>query len=234
MNHSTYKPCCIIPARGGSKRFPRKNIALLGGKPLLAWSIQCAKQSGLFDVVWISSEDQEILEIAEKWGGTALLRSEDLATDEVMLTQLLWHLIQQPTLTEREYTHLYLMLPTSPFRRKETICEAWNHYLASDAESLMSVVPTSYPPQWALTVENGWLKPMFPNDFETPRPQIPPTVKGDGGHVITKISSFLQSKVFLGSRTLAFFVAAEESVDIDEPMDLEWAEFLLQKGMVSS
>src|SRR5262249_47449100 len=125
-----------------------------------------------------------------------------------------------------------ILLPTSPFRRSATIHRAWQTFLASGADALMSVVPLEHPPQWALTQIDGWLRPWQPTEYTLPRQALTSTFRHDGGHAIARTSSFLQAREFVGPRTLAFPVPSEEAVDVNEPLDLAWAEFLLQQGLV--
>lgn len=229
---SSDKPLCLIPARGGSKRLPRKNVASLGGKPLLAWTLEAALEADLFDAVWVSSEDEGILRIAEEWGGRPLSRPPELADDRVTVVELCLQVIREFTAKGRDYSSVYVMLPTCPFRKSETIRQAWHTFLESEADALLSVVPLEHPPQWALETVDGWLKPLRPTEFETVRQELTPAYRHDGGHAIAKIPRFLELKAFLGPRTLAFPVPAEEAVDVNEPIDLAWAEFLLQRGVV--
>jgi len=230
MSVSERNPLCLVPARGGSKRLPRKNIAPLGGKPLLAWTIEAAKTAGIFDSVWVSSENEEILKVAQDWGATALPRTPSLATDHVTVVELCLHVIEELISRNQSYTDLYVLLPTSPFRKSETIKCAWKTYLESEADALMSIVSLHHPAQWALTQNGGWVSPLDPKTYETPRQRLTPTYRHDGGHAIAEIARFIQIRSFLGPRTLAFPVSEEESVDVDEPIDLAWASFLLEHG----
>jgi CMP-N-acetylneuraminic acid synthetase len=223
------KAFALIPARGGSKRFPRKNIALLHGRPLIAWTIQPALKSSIFDQVYVSSEDDEILALAAQWGATPLSRDPSLADDHVTLVMMLPSLLARFQAVKKGYTDLYLLLPTSPMRRAQSIREAWERYLSSGADSLLSVTHSDHPPQWVLTEQNGWLKPLIPEMYELPRQELPPAYCHDGGHLITRISSFLREGRILNERTISYQVPREEAVDVNEPLDLAWAEFILNK-----
>lgn len=229
MNKNEKKPLCFIPARGGSKRFPRKNITLLQGKPLIAWTIESAKNSKLFDKLYVSSEDEETLQIAKNWGACPVKRKEELAGDRVTLLELCLAVVENLS-KENDYSDLYLLLPTTPFRKSSTIREAWEKYIKSDADTLLSIVPYEYPPQWALMVANNYVAPLYPDDYQRLRQDLKSAFIHDGGHLITKISSLIRTKNFMGSKTMAFYVAAQEAVDIDEPMDFLWANFLLEKN----
>src|SRR5438094_83768 len=115
MTASVNKPLCIIPARGNSKRFYRKNVALLGGKPLLAWTIEAASKSGIFDHLWVSSEDDEILETAGRWGADPVRRPSSLAQDEVTVQELCLHVAKETmAIPGSNYTAINVLLPTSP------------------------------------------------------------------------------------------------------------------------
>ena len=223
----TASPLCIIPARGGSKRFPRKNIALLGQKPLIAWSIAAAGDSQLFENIWVSSEDESILALAEKHGGRPLPRAAELAGDNVTVAELCCATVDAFAARGEEYPAVYVLLPTCPFRRGKTIAAAWRLFEEQRADALMSVTPLKHPPEWALTSEEGWLRPVDAEGFEIPRPKLVPRYCCDGGHTIIRTEALRQRRGFMVERTVAFEAPVDERVDIDEPIDLAWAEFLL-------
>lgn len=224
------KPFCIITARGGSKRFPRKNITPLQGRPLLAWTIEPALESGLFSGVWVSSEDEEILAVAEKWGGRALRRSPALAGDKVALEPVCREAVDVLRQEDPGLTDLFLMLPTSPFRTPANIRASWEAFLASGADALMSVIPYPHPPQWAMTLREGrWLAPYDWDGYYSERQDLTPLYRHDGAYFISNIDRFVETGLLMGPDTMAFPTGGMESVDIDEPMDLAWAEFLLER-----
>ncbi|NCC60634.1 MAG: acylneuraminate cytidylyltransferase family protein [Verrucomicrobiae bacterium] len=228
MNNTTpRKPLCLIPARGGSKRIPRKNIALLGDRPLLAWTISPALESNLFGAVYVSSEDEEILSVAQHYGAEPIHRVASLAEDNSTLLELCVEIV--PSLAAvTKATDLYLLTPTSPFRTAQTMRRAWKEYLARGNDSLISVEPFDYPPQWALTLHDERLKPLFPELYETPRPHLEPALKHDGGHIIAKISRLMEERSFFCRNAHPFFVPQEERLDIDHPHDLERAKSILE------
>jgi CMP-N-acetylneuraminic acid synthetase len=228
MNTQARLPLCLIPARGGSKRIPRKNVALLGNRPLLAWSIAPALASGLFAAVVVSSEDKEILSIARRYGALAVPRPAELAGDNCTLREVCLAILPQLA-AETQATDLYLLAPTAPFRTAETLRLAWRRYLESGGSALVSVEPWAYPPQWALTVREGRLEPMFPDLYETPRPLLPTTLKHDGGHLITGIARFLEEKNFWGTSACPFHGPEAERLDIDLPEDLARARAALER-----
>lgn len=229
MNAEKSNPMCIIPARGGSKRLPRKNLALLDGKSLLGWTIDAATQSGIFDTIWVSSEDPEVQSAAVDLGAKVLPRPAEFAGDRTTLVQLCEHIAREAATLHPAYDAMYVLLPTSPFRKAETIRNAWSAFLASNAETLLSVIPVPHPPQWSMSDEGGWLGSMFPDQYELPRMALKTAWRHEGGHAIAWLRAFREKPAFLGPRTLAFPVPLGESLDIDEPEDLEWAKYVLQR-----
>jgi CMP-N-acetylneuraminic acid synthetase len=221
------KPICVVPARGGSKRFPRKNVAPLAGKPLLAWTVEPAVASGLFDAVWVSSEDEAILEEAERWGGEPLRRAGDLGGDLVSVVDVALDALDR---VGDGADAVYLMLPTSPLRSPETIRRAWARFEESGADALLSVVPLDYPCAWGLGLDaEGALRPLDPVGYDTPRQQLTPAYRHDGGHAIVAAEPFRVRRALLAERTVAFEAPEEETVDVDREIDLAWAEFLLER-----
>ncbi len=223
------KPICIIPARGGSKRFPRKNVALLGGKPLIAWTIDAAKGSGLFDQVHLTSDDAEILKLAEQHGAAAHNREARLADDRTSVAEVCAAICNEITDGHDANQPIVALLPTSPFRSDETVCKAYEHFVDREGDSLQSVSALQHPPEWAMTVSDGMLQPCNAAAYNTPRNELPQSVRGDGLIMIARRGFLETHRSFLGPHTLAFPSPPGETVDIDMPQDLLWAEFLLSR-----
>lgn len=225
MTPSQRIPLCLIPARGGSKRLPRKNILPLGGRPLLDWTIAPALASGIFPTVYVSSEDDDILDVARSHGAEAVKRDPRLAGDRTTLARMCQILL--PELADATgATDLYLMVPTSPFRSPETIRLAWETYLAGTGP-LVSVAALEYPPQWALTIRDGRLTPLYPETYPIARPDLPQALRHDGGHLVTSIDAFLATGDFFRDDARPFFAPEHEQLDIDTPQDFRLAQSLL-------
>jgi pseudaminic acid cytidylyltransferase len=220
------RPLCIVPARGGSKRFPRKNLALLGDKPLIAWTIDAARESGLFDEVIVSSEDDEILATATAHGARALRRDPALADDRTEVEDVCRDVLTEVGARGRT---VYLLLPTAPLRSPSTLRRAWAAFRAAGAPALLSTTPLEHPPQWALTLRDGRLVPYDPTDFSTPRKDLPPAYRHDGAYAIFDADAFLARGGLADLEAVPFETPADEAVDVDEPLDLAWAEFLLAR-----
>lgn len=223
------KALAIVPARASSKRFPRKNVAPLGGKPLLAWTLEPALASGVFERGWVSSEDDEVLAAAEQWGGVPLPRAAALADDRATVDDVCRDTLERLERGGERFEAIYALIPTTPFRTPEAIRAAWHRFEASDADGLLSLVPAEHTPQYAFVERAGWVRPWLPELYVRPRPDLEPTYRHDGGHLIARAAAFRRTGRLVGERMLAFPVAVEEAIDVNWPLDLEWAEFLLAR-----
>jgi CMP-N-acetylneuraminic acid synthetase len=226
------KPLAIIPARGGSKRFPRKNVAILAGKPLIAYAIEAARESKIFDLVCVSSEDDEILDIAEKWGAqTVLKRPAELADDSASLKEVCVHLLEDFALQGRKYSEFGLLLVTNPLRTASDLRKSYELFKKENASLCMSVVPFSHPPQRAVRVspKSGLVESYFGIENMTQTQSLEPLYRHDGSIIFAQSEIFLKTGEFYGPGVVPYFIPPERSVDIDSPLDLAWAEFLLER-----
>jgi len=224
-------PLCIIPARGGSKRLPRKNIALLAGKPLLAYTIEAAIESEVFNVVCVSSEDDEILEVAQRYGAhLALKRPPELATDTTQVKDVCAYLLEELAEKGQYYASFAVLLTTNPFRTAEDIRAAYEIFKREGANYVMSLVPYSHPPQRAVWAPDGYVEPYFGIQYMKQTQLLDTVYRHDGGVIFAKSKIFLRERAFYGTRVVPYFIPKERSVDIDNYLDLEWAEFLLTRS----
>ena len=227
------KPLAIIPARGGSKRFPRKNIALLGGKPLLAYAIEVALESNIFDTVCVSSEDDEILRLAEKHGAhMALKRPVELSQDLTPLTEVCKYLLRYFKTAGRNYSEFGLLLTTNPLRTSKDLINAYRIFKSQDANFCMSLVEYSHPPQRAVWMESGFVRPYFGSQYMTQTQRLETLYRHDGTIIFGKAKSFFEMGAFYSEKVVPYIIPAERSVDIDSSFDLIWAEFLFSRSSV--
>ncbi|MFB6357022.1 MAG: cytidylyltransferase domain-containing protein [bacterium] len=224
------KPLGIIPARGGSKRFPGKNIAELNGKPLLGYAIESAVDSGVFSDVIVTSDDGDILDVARSYDSVeAVKRPEEFATDTAQYKDACLYHLEDFRTRGRDYKTFGVVLVTNPLRRAEHIREAYEVFENRDGVAVMSLVPRSHPPQRALSIENNFVKPFFGEEFMKRTQELEPTYKHDGSILFMETEVFLEKEKLFVEQVEPYFMPEEESVDIDEPIHLEWAEFLLNK-----
>jgi CMP-N-acetylneuraminic acid synthetase len=231
------KPLGIIPARGRSKRFPRKNIALLGGEPLLAYAIRAAEESQVFDLVCVSSEDEEILKVAEGCGAEAVMkRPNELAGDRVSLKEVCAHLLESFAQGGRQYSEFGLLLVTNPLRTAQDLRNAYEVFKKEKAAICMSLVPFSHPPQRAVRVndKSGFVEPYFGSENMVQTQLLETLYRHDGSIIFAQTDVFLRRRDFYGPGVVPYFIAPERSVDIDSPLDLAWAEFLIERAKSAS
>jgi CMP-N,N'-diacetyllegionaminic acid synthase len=227
------KPLAIIPARGGSKRLPRKNLMPLNGKPLIAYTIEAALESGVFERVCVSTEDEEIAEVARKYGAEVpFMRPAALASDSATNVQVCLHALDFYKEHEQLYKLYYLLQPTSPLRTPEDITQALALLGNSDADSVVSVVPWEHPPFWALDLQDGFILPHWGEGSLVSTQQLPELWRPTGAIFIGTASILRGKQNLYTSRTLGYEMPPSRSVDIDSFYDWHLAEYLLMQNSV--
>ncbi|HWR27323.1 MAG TPA: acylneuraminate cytidylyltransferase family protein, partial [Candidatus Thermoplasmatota archaeon] len=152
----------IIPARSGSKRIPKKNIKMLYGKPLLAYTIDSVKNSCHVTRFVVSTEDNEIAKISQSYGAEVIIRPPELARDESPTEDVIINVLEQLKNKEQYSPDIIILLqPTSPLRTTDDIDGAIKTFLASSGDSLISVTEYGHTPYWAFRIEKGFLKQEF-------------------------------------------------------------------------
>jgi CMP-N-acetylneuraminic acid synthetase len=220
----------FIPARGGSKRFPRKNVALLGGRPLLAWTLEPARASGVFATIALSTDDAEIATIGNVLGVRVIERPAVLGADDVTVVDVLLATLDALESDGEHFDAVYVLMPTSPFRSAATIVRAFETFRSGGASSLISVMPQEFPPEWTLEIDAGQLRARDAARYVQPRVALTPSFRPDGAHLIASVEELRRNREFLGAGTIAFRAPDTERVDIDTPRDLAFAEFLLRNA----
>ncbi|HQU71857.1 MAG TPA: acylneuraminate cytidylyltransferase family protein [Calditrichia bacterium] len=220
----------VIPARGGSKGIPGKNIKPIAGKPLIAWSIEAARESRYIDRLILSSDDPEIVRVAKEWGcEVPFLRPEELARDDTPGFATVLHALQ--TLPEN-YDFLILLQPTSPLRSTANLDGFIEKLVGEDAPAMLSVSQVKKPPYWTFTMEprkNLLRRFLAEGQIPSRRQDIPDLYEINGALYGGKTEWLLRQTSFLSEQTAGFIMDTENSVDIDGPLDFEICEFLLNK-----
>ena len=216
----------IIPARGGSKGVPRKNIRVVAGKPLLAWTIEEAKKSEYIDRLVLSSEDKEIIRIAEQWGCEApFIRPADLATDDAAGILTVLDAIERLP----GYDVVVLLQPTSPLRTAEDIDGCIRHCLDNGSPACVSLCETEKSPFWIFKLEGpGFMHPVVKDaiNLDLPRQKIPKTYVLNGAVYVAQASWLRENKSFLTEQSLGYIMPCERSLDIDTEEDMKYFAFL--------
>ena len=216
------KVIAIIPARGGSKGIPRKNLVNFSGKPLMQWTIEAALESKYITDVVVSSDDDEILNEAQKNKKVlALKRPIELAQDTSKTEPVLTHVLD--SLNEIKYDYLILLQPTSPLRTSKDIDFAFEKLQNSEATSLISVCELEHHPYKSFKVdEKGYLQGIINNNYPFyPRQELPKTYRANGAIYIIEVSAFLKKNTLLTNKTTHFEMTIESSLDIDTFDDIK-------------
>ena len=223
-----YKILCVIPARGGSKGVPLKNIYLVNNKkPLITWTIDAALKSSLIDKCILSSDSQAIIDIALRFGcEVPFVRPKELSTDESKSSDVLLHAITCLS----GYDYAILLQPTSPLRNYLDVDGAIKLLLDEpSSSSCASVTESIESPYWAYNLSNNRLNKVINGDSYYQRQQLPQTFKLNGAIYIIRINEFLHSHKFIDDKTLGYIMPRERSLDIDTYEDLKIFENILLK-----
>lgn len=220
----------IIPARGGSKRLPQKNILNLAGKPLIAWTIEAGLKSKYIDKVIVTSDDKEILSISQQYGTITIKRPNELASDSATTFDAIKHAIDNA----EAYDYIVLLQPTSPLRNTDHINEAIELLMAKQADAVISVCKMDHSPLWSNTLPgDGNMCCFIKDEIKNKRSQdLEKYYRLNGAIYICKTDKLLDEKSFmLNNNIFAYEMDRKSSVDIDEEMDLKMAENLIQLEM---
>ena len=219
------KALAIITARGGSKRIPRKNIKEFCGEPIIGYSIKAALQSGAFDEVMVSTDDEEIAKIAEEYGAKIpFLRTQEASDDFATTSDVIREVLDQYFKKNVKFSHACCIYPTAPFVTAQKLCKAMKLLVDSDASNVMPVVAYSFPPQRAMILENGVLKSQYPQYFKCRSQDLEPIYHDAGQFYAFDVSQFLATGKLVGEKTLPIIVSELEVQDIDNIEDWKIAE----------
>lgn len=218
----------VIPARGGSKGIPRKNIKPLMGKPLISWSIDAAKKSKCIDKVIVSTDDDELASVARKLGADVpFIRPPELAADDTPGIAPVLHAISQLP----QYEWILLLQPTSPLRSNEDIDAIWQLCQNRNAPSAVSVCETKKHPYWMYQFDAAKrIEPLIRGRPDVARRQdLPPAYELNGALYLARVDWLLKQQDFIGPETLGYIMPPERSVDLDTPQDWKFIEFLIEQ-----
>ncbi len=228
------KILAIIPARGGSKRLPGKNMLELGGKPLIAWTIEEASKSKYISDIIVSTDDEDIARVSEKYGASIpFLRPKELSSDTATTIDAVKHAINYlKENREKEYKYVLLLQPTSPLRIAEDIDNAIELLLEKQADSVISMCECEHSPIWSNMLPNDYnLDGFLRNDYKNVRSQDLPTYyRFNGAIYIANINRLLEESVFNFDRdSYAYIMPQDRSVDIDSELDFKICQVLIEK-----
>lgn len=222
---SKAKVLALVPARGGSKRLPGKNMKLLGGKHLINWTLDIALSSELFCDVLVSTDDSSIAEEAKNGALVPWLRPASMATDSATSVDVALHALNWYESNITNVDALMLLQPTSPFRTVELLKNAIEMLFSTRAQSVLSVVPALVNPAWCFYQVDGILDPCMGMDLMGKASQdLPPAYMLDGSIYIITPDALRDSRSFILSKSRAILSPEEMSIDIDTQEDWDLAE----------
>lgn len=222
----------IIPARSGSKGLKDKNIIDLCGKPLIAYSIEAALETGLFDHVIVSTDSEHYAEIAQHYGAEVMMRGEALSNDKATTFMVLEDILKNRLQESIDY--FVLLQPTSPLRTSKHITEAIEKFESKieHFDFLVSMKEAEHAKVLVNPIDDDESLKYFDTDFSNYRRQGYKDYSPNGAIFIAKPDSYLEQKHFFGAKALSYIMSAEDSVDIDGALDLVVANAIMKKSLL--
>jgi CMP-N,N'-diacetyllegionaminic acid synthase len=220
------KILAMIPARGGSKGVPHKNILEVAGKPLMAWTIESALFSRYVDRVIVSTDDEEIAIIARQWGAEVpFIRPPEYAGDDVPLTAPALHAIEKIP----GFDYLVTLQPTTPLRNAPVLDSCLDFAISRGLLACASMTEPTQKPYWMYRIMgDGTIDPLMKEQYPS-RQLFPPYHTLNGAIYLVSVEWFIKTKTFLSRETRAFLMSQMDSIDVDTELDLEIADYLLRR-----
>ena len=221
--------CSIITARGGSKGVPKKNIKLLNGKPVIAYTIVESIKSNFIKETYVTTEDKEIADISQEYGAKVIERPEELAQDNSTSVDVVLHSLDCLENNNDLPDFFVLLQPTSPLRTKEDIENATKLFIENECDALISVSQLDHSSMMSFEIQNTFLTPNCNEKFLNKRRQeLPKFYRPNGAIYITTPDSLRKNKTFIPKKTMPYIMPQERSVDLDTEFDFKLAEYLLK------
>jgi CMP-N-acetylneuraminic acid synthetase len=215
----------IIPVKGFSERLSAKNMRMLAGRPLFAYTVDAALESGLFTEVCVSTEDEQIAEIARRLGAPVpFIRPPELSTSSVRLVTVCMHALDFYEAQDRRFADMALLLATSPLRTGQDIRDCYSHFKKTNAKTLMTYGEFDHSPYWALTEKDGRLFPIFEKAVHQGRHELPTPYRHNGAVLFMKTAAFRQTGEYYMDDIAGWYLPLPNGLDIDTEHDLQTAE----------
>lgn len=221
---------CIIPARGGSKRIPRKNLKPFAGKPIIAWSIEAAKKSALFDRIIVSTDDEEIARVAREFGAeTPFVRPPELANDQATAFAVTQHAIGWLRENACPPDYVCVIYATAPFVQARCLREAFERLSATDKQYIFSVTSFPFPIKRGVRInEHGEIEALHPEHFFTRSQDLEEAFHDAGQFYWGRPQAFLDGIILHSTAALPYLLPRHLVQDIDTPEDWRRAELMFQ------
>ncbi|MBK8368410.1 MAG: pseudaminic acid cytidylyltransferase [Bacteroidetes bacterium] len=215
----------IITARGGSKRIPRKNIKYFLGKPIIAYSIETAIKSGLFDYILVSTDDDEIAEISKQYGAKVpFMRSKQNSDDFSGTADVILEVLNDLQKTGKQFDNACCIYPTAPFITKENLSDAYQLLMHKKLDSVFPICAFSYPIQRALKIDDSKTIMVWPENINKRSQDLPATYHDAGQFYWMNVNTFLKKKKLFTNETGSIILNELQVQDIDNETDWKLAE----------
>lgn len=226
------KVVAIIPARGGSKGIPGKNLYKVHGKSLVELAVELAKSHHEIDEVYVSTDCEDIYSLSRKLGvSTPTLRPKHLATDESKTSDVIRNLVETGILKKEDI--LLLLQPTSPLRSRENLFDVVEAFSKEKPSAVVSVCEVSEPhPYKVQTIENGFLSSFMGSNSSVPRQSLPSVYRLNGAFYLINVSSVLEEDTFVPKRSLPYLMEEINSINLDSKMDLLLLDTIIKEGLI--
>ncbi len=223
----------IIPARSGSRGLKDKNIKLLNGKPLIAYTIKAAQKSKIFEDIVVSTDSKQYAEVALQYGASIpFLRPDSLATDTTTSTEVILHALDKLKEQGKTYDCFMLLQPTSPLRNEEDIIKSIDLLLEKNANVIVSVCECEHSPIFTKQLDTDHKLDGFLNNIKGSRRQdIEPYYRLNGAIYLSDVAYFNKYRYFYSHKSYAYIMKKTNSIDIDDLNDFMFAEYLLKQEM---
>ena len=225
----------MITARCGSKSIPDKNIKFLGGRPLISYRIQSALNTQVSGDIWVSTDSEKYAQIAKEYGAeTPFIRPDYLATDDASSMDVVLHAMEYASSLNKKYDYIGLLEPTSPFIQSSDLDKAIELLNVNESASAIVATKESRPNRIFIQKEDEYLSELADNlklYEKLGRQSFGKEITPSGGFYISKWDDFCESKSFYTRKTLSYLVDDVRGLEIDEPIDWEFAEFIIEKNI---
>ena len=226
------KALAVIPARSGSKGLRDKNIKDMNGKPLIAYTIEAAKESGAFDTIHVSTDSEKYAEIARKYGAEVpFLRAPEYSTDTAATWDVVKYVVKEYEKTDKLFDTVALLQPTTPLRSAEDIRKAFTIFEDRNANAVVSVCEVDHSPLWTDTLpEDGNMKGFVKKEYrELPRQKMPAYYRVNGAVYLVRRDCLTDMSSLYDNNCYAYIMDRRSSIDIDDAIDFEIAAVLEAK-----
>jgi pseudaminic acid cytidylyltransferase len=227
---SDKKLLAIIPARGDSKRLPRKNILEFSGKPLIAWTIEAALSSKYIDRVVVSTDSQEIANISKKYGADVpFMRPDELATDEATSIDVVIHMLEELENLHEKYDYILLLQPTSPLRTAKNINDSIKLLQERNSDAIISVCEAEHSPLWCNKIPNDDLSNFLDESIlNKPSQELEKYYRLNGAIYLCSVEKLKkEATFFIKNNCIAYKMEQKNSIDIDTKLDFDLAELCI-------